>query len=240
MLMLPAAGMRLSQWARINPSRMAENFIRIYVHLLEGMFIYQNAGYVHNDIHEGNILIDEHGVARFIDFGKSFRPATVKKLPDINLFISFNPLYIMTPPEVHAWKMMVNGISLRSGVEQLRILHEEYRQLEIQFPARPSALAALHSFMIEDRYVTTGDFGGFVRAYGMRFDCWRIGICMWTQWNDLMRSSGFRTSPLWNHQDRMRRVIGGLTEFDPRRRWTVRRALAELDPGNRMAAAGVP
>jgi len=239
MLVLPAAGQQLVQWGAADPARAAKNFMRVFIHLLEGMTIYQDAGYVHNDIHEGNILVDERGVARFIDFGLAFRPAAVRTWEDANLGRTFRPKYVWQAPEIHAWRMALGGIGLRDGVGQLKEINEEYGRLEAQFPARPSALASLHSFMSGDRYVAAGDFGGFARAYGPLFDCWRIGLCMWFQWNDLMRwvapGGGFHTTRLAEQQDLVRSVIGGLTEFDPRRRWTARRALAALDPGNKLA-----
>ncbi|NDE16944.1 hypothetical protein EBZ80_18650 [bacterium] len=241
MLVLPAAGQQIVQWGAADPARMAANFVRIFVHLLEGMVLYQDAGYVHNDIHEGNILVDERGVARYIDFGLAFRPAGVRTWEDANLGRTFRPKYIWQAPEVHAWRMALGGVSVRHGVAQLAAVNEEYGRLEAQYPARPSALASLHAFMSRDRYVAAGDFGGFARAYGPLFDSWRIGLCMWFQWNDLLRFGGIRETALWQrYRERVRAVIGGLTEFDPRRRWSARRALAVLDPGNRMAAAPAP
>jgi len=235
MLVLPSAGQQLVQWSTANPARMAANFVRLFVHLLEGMTIYQDAGYVHNDIHEGNILVDERGVARFIDFGLAFKPASVKTWEDANLGRTFRPKYVWQAPEIHAWRMALGGIGVRQGVAQLKEINEEYGRLETQFPARPSALASLYSFLQNDRYVAAGDFGGFARTYGALFDCWRIGLCMWFQWNDLMRWAPIQGTHLWRQQELVRSVIGGLTEFDPRRRWTARRALAALDPGNRLA-----
>ena len=63
LMAMPAAGQQLLGWSA-NAPRTAENYERIFVHLLEGMVIYQRAGYIHNDIHLGNVLVDAADVAR--------------------------------------------------------------------------------------------------------------------------------------------------------------------------------
>jgi hypothetical protein len=238
MLVMPSAGKSLDRWSA-NMERAATNFERIFKHLLEGMIIYQNAGYIHNDIHMGNILVDDATVARYIDFGLAFRLADVRTWNDTNMGTRFKPKYIWKPPEVHAWCMMRNGVRLVDGVRQLKSINPEYQSLETQFPSRKTALAALTEFMERSASVAARDSGAFIQQYAKRFDSWRIGLCMWMIWDDLLRWPGFRDTPLWSRRDLIRRVLAGLTDFFAPTRWTAEEALRVLDPPNRLATATV-
>jgi len=235
-LIMPAAGEQLYKYG-MDLRRLGENYLRIFIHLLEGACIYQDAGYVHNDIHMGNILVDERGVARYIDFGLAFRVEDVKVWADANLGSKFRPEYNWQAPEVHAWRLMTGGIRLADGVKQLQEKNPEYLQLERQFPSRKQCLDAIRGFMLSSKAVAREDGGAFIRAYGKRFDSWRIGLCMWFLWDDLLRSPSFMSTALYAKRDLVRSVISGLTEFDPRARLSVAAALLRLDPGNRLGSS---
>jgi hypothetical protein len=238
MLVMPAAGKTMDRWSS-NMERAATYFERILKHLLEGMIIYQNAGYIHNDIHMGNILVDDISVARYIDFGLAFRLADIRTWADTGMGTRFKPKYVWKPPEVHAWAMMMNGVRLADGVRQLKGINPEYERLEMQFPSRKSALDSLTEFMERSSTVAKRDSGAFIQTYAKRFDSWRIGLCMWMIWDDLLRWPGFRATPLWNRRDLIRRVLGGLTDFFVPTRFTAEEALRILDPTNRLAASSL-
>lgn len=232
LLLMPAAGQQLLKWST-NLRRAADNYIKIFIHLLEGMIIYQQAGYVHNDIHDANILVDELGVARYIDFGMAFRPADVKTWGDANLGRTFRPKYTWQPPELQAWRMYLNSVATEVGVERLKQVSDDYTGLEKSFGR--STIVELSRFINEDTYVRNDDFGGFVRAYGFLFDAWRIGLTMFMIWRNLMLLPGFKDSNLYKHYNAViKQILSGLTEFDPRRRLSARAALTLLDPQNRM------
>lgn len=240
MLIMPEAGTQLSKWADDLP-RLAANYTRMFVHLLEGMLIYQRSrergmGYVHNDIHMGNILVDDNNVARYIDFGLAFRPADVTKWSDTNLSRSFNPKHVLQAPEIHAWRMYMSGIRLADGLRQLRAAHTDYDRLATQYPARKTVDRAF-SELIQTAYVEKEDVTGFMRRYGFGIDHWRIGIVFWWMWNDMLEWSGLRETHVWEHRDKIRQVLAGLTDFDYATRITAKQALAILDPSSRMLEA---
>ncbi len=235
MMVLPMAGQTLLKWS-IDRPRLAANYRRLFVHLLEGMVIYQQAGYVHNDIHQDNILVDGAGVARYIDFGLAFKIAEVRTWRDANLGIRFKPKYVWQAPEVHLWRMLQNGVRVTDGVAQLKAINPEYGQMEQLLPSRKTALVALTDLANTSSSIRRKDGGAYVRAYGKRFDAWRIGLCMWMLWVDLLVWSDINKTPLWGQRDEIRRVLNGLTQFDPRDRITAAQALAELDPRSRLIA----
>jgi len=231
MLMMPAAGQQLLRWSQ-NKVRLADQYMRVFIHLLEGMILYQRAGIVHNDIHMGNILLDDRDVARYIDFGLAFRMDHVKRWDDANLGRTFRPKYVWQAPEIHAMRMRFNGVRTSDGVRQLKEINPEYEQLERQFPGRASAETAVKGVL--EKWPADGL--ALVQAYGKQFDAWRIGLCMWMLWQDLLVWSGFRATALWQQRDLVRSVLGGMTEFDPAARWSAARALAVLDPTNRLSS----
>ena len=233
MLIMPAAGQQLIKYG-LNLVRLATNYKRIFIHLLEGAIIYQSAGYVHNDIHMGNILVDDVGVARYIDFGIAFHLADVKEWEDANLSTRFRPKFVWQAPEIHAWRMMLNRVRIADGVAQLKEMNPEYSSLEHQFPTRMSAVDSLTDLLATSKAVATKDGGAFLRAYGNRIDSWRLGLCMWFLWTDMLKQSSFVQTPLYGERELVRKVLGGLTDFDPRTRWGMKEALRLLDPNNRL------
>jgi hypothetical protein len=236
MLIMPAAGEQLLKWS-LNLPRLAEDYRRGFVHLLEGMIIYQRAGFVHNDIHMGNVLVDEVGVARFIDFGLAFKVEDVKVWEDSNLGTRFRPKYIWQAPEVHTWRMVKNGVRVVDGVKQMRDINAELGRIEHQFPNRVPADVALSNLVKTSPEFVNMDGVGFIRRFGKKFDSWRIGLLMWMLWDDLLHWSGFMLTDTWRQRDVFRRVLGGLTDFDPQSRLTATEALRILDPANRLASA---
>ena len=234
MLIMPDGGQQLLKYG-LDLQRLAANFKRIFIHLLEGAVIYHKAGYVHNDIHMGNILMDDAGVARYIDFGLAFRMADVKRWDDANLGTRFRPKYVWQAPEIHAWRMVLNGVRLADGVRQLKEINPEYGKLEHQYPTRKNAVTALADLLTSSKEVARRDGVEFIRKYGTRFDAWRIGLCMWFLWEDLLAWNPFVQTAIYRERELIRRALGGLTDFDPRKRLTVGAALAVLDPNNRFS-----
>jgi len=232
MLIMPAAGQEIYSWAK-EIEVLSANYLRICKHLLEGMIIYQAEGYVHNDIHMGNILIDKMGVARFIDFGVAYRVTDVKTWADSHLGVTFRPKYVWDAPELHCWRAWKSGISLPLATQRIKENNHEYIAMEKQFASRmPLEKAMVDFFSSLDK----SDGGKFIRTWGKGMDSWRIGLLFWFLWSDLIHWRSLADEDVWRHRDTIRRCIGGLTQFDPRQRWTPQRALAELDPQSRFGS----
>jgi len=236
LLIMPDGGQQLLKYA-LNLPRLASNYKRIFVHLLEGGVIYQNAGYVHNDIHMGNVVVDNAGVARYIDFGLAFKLNDVKVWEDGNLGVRFKPKFIWQAPEIHAWRMMLNHIPLDEGSRQLKANNPEYAKMEHQFPTRRPLSFVLADLFRESPFFENRDGGGLVRKYGKRFDCWRLGLCMWMLWDDMLHWSAFTGTRLYAERELFRKVLGGMTEFDPEKRMSMAEALRLLDPNNKLPRA---
>lgn len=226
MLIMPYAGDPLVSWST-NLVALAQNLIPMMRHLLKGIQMYQGADIVHNDIHMGNIVVDKAGAARFIDFGLAFRKSKVRGFEEAHHNREFSPRLIWHPPEVQAMRITLGGLRMEESVDEIEEENPDLVKIASQFPERRSGslLAAMTRFAGSHSALS---YGAFVRQYGFSFDCWRIGLCFWYMWNDLLDWSGLQFMPVWAHREAIRAVISGLTDFDPRSRWTIHDALAHL------------
>jgi hypothetical protein len=227
MLIMPYAGDPLVSWST-NLVVLAQNLLPMMRHLLKGIQLYQGADIVHNDIHMGNIVVDKARVARFIDFGLAFRKSKVRGFEEAHHNRDFSPHLIWHPPEVQAMRIALGGLRMEESVAKMKDENHDLVTIGSQFNERLSGslLAAMTRFVRDHGSLS---YGAFVRQYGFAFDCWRIGLCFWYMWNDLVEWSGLQFMPVWAHRDVIRAVISGLTDFDPRSRFTVEGALARLD-----------
>lgn len=235
MAVMPAGGVTLQKWADSNLRRAANQYENLFIHLLEGMIIYQSAGFVHNDIHWGNILVDERGVSRYIDFGLAFRPAGVRRWADTKLGLTFKPEYIWQAPEIHALRMYRDRRTVAEGARLLREKSEEFGQLERTFPRRQRLEDAMGEFL---RRVDQSEEGlvAYIRENGARLDWWRLGLCMWQMWTDMMMDlSDFTAMPVYRERrEVLMRVVDGMTRFNPAERMSPVMALGLLKPRGRL------
>jgi hypothetical protein len=227
MMLMPMAGETFSKWTT-NIERLHIHYEKIFIHLLEGMVLFQRAGYIHNDIHAANILVDSKNIARYIDFGRTFNVKDALTLSSVHLGKSFAPSYMLYSPELHLIELVLGGKhSLENGIAELVDAQYKYYDALVHHFLRPD-IQSLRMWrpilaMFEDM-----DVKGvleFVRKYAKQFDSWRLGILMWLTWNDLL-AHGKKMKPVF------RDVLDGMTKFDVRERWTAEKALQILSPKN--------
>ena len=249
MLIMPNAGKTLHAWSHQYPL-VADTFLHVFKHLLEGMVIYQDAGYVHNDIKDNNILVDKENVARYIDFGLAYKVAAVTTMESANLGTTFKPKYGYHAPEIHVWRLFYSNsrassknpikipLIIDEGVKKIKEYNSHYAQLEHAFPNRDSATEALTAFAFATKASwAVDDFGSVVRKYGNRFDSWRLGITMWQIWYALLKWHGFNGHRIHAKAHHVRTLLSGLTDFDVEKRWDARKALAFIKNPQNPAVA---
>jgi serine/threonine protein kinase len=233
MLIMPMAGNTLYKTMHNRPW-MGENFIKMFAHILEGMVIYQQAGYVHNDLHTENILVDSAGVARIIDFGQSFNLRETPTWHDIAVSKQFRPKHAY-PPEALLWQMLRNGIRVSDGVKEIYKQNTLWEQLERAFPQRASLRRAVEDVLEDLPTIRSATGRSYLQDWGTLFDSWYIGLDMWDAWFYLVSWPTVSETAVWEKRDVVRRIIGGLTDFNPKKRLSAREALLLLDPGNAVA-----
>jgi len=234
LLIMPNGGEPLGKWAESDPHRFSDNFEAILTHLLEGMVLFHRAGIVHNDIHSNNILIDSARVPRFIDFGIAFKPESPATIPH-ELRTGFKASYILHAPEIKAWQMVRSNIRLQIGIQELKRMHTEFSRFETLFPKRQRLDEVLPDLVASVPEYRSGDKVEFLRRFGKKFDSWRLGLTFWWMWREVVLTwPGIQQSPVWARRTVLREVLGGLTDVDPRTRWSAEKALKALKPESKL------
>jgi hypothetical protein len=143
---------------------------------------------------------------------------------------SFHPKgnYVWLAPEISVWLMRFNNISLATGLKQLFSEIPEYVQISQQFYLHKTLTAAMEDLIKTDTFALSGNSVGFIKQYAKKFDAWRIGLCMWYSWNEMLRWPGVLKHPIAKRFSNVREAIGGLLQFDPRERLSVEEALQIL------------
>lgn len=235
MLIMPNGGKTIEDVVDADPAHFATVFKKIMIHLLEGGIIYQNAGYVHNDIHPGNVLVDQFDVARYIDFGLAFKPATITSWTDAKLGRTFRPKYVWTAPEIHA--LRIGRLPFDTAIAELR-KHREYQLIE----------RWCHSDLSVDAQKVVGRTGtseaeltAFLKENGKKIDAWRLGLIIVAMWDELLKWPGFVSTAVYKEREAgsLWAVMKGLVKFDPIERLSLEAALAQLNPPKPKVDAAV-
>jgi serine/threonine protein kinase len=232
-LFMPNGGVSIMPWVVKDRQRAGYTFIRVFKHLLEGMKIYQDAGYIHNDIHTGNIVVDAHNVARYIDFGLVYKPADVTTMQSANINTEFKPSKVWHAPEIQVWRMLNSNkkpLSVKEIIQEgiLRFAEEgnnEYVDLQ-KIPGHDtiSGLVTFGENTQAER--KANNFGVIVRKYGKKMDIWRLGLVMWAVWRVLIKQKMLGDlHPIFRQEAGIYHVINGLTSFDVEKRWDPETAL---------------
>jgi serine/threonine protein kinase len=232
-LFMPNGGKSIMSWTFENRQRAGYNFIRVFKHLLEGMKIYQDAGYIHNDIHPGNIVVDSHNVARFIDFGQVYRPADITTMRSAKINTEFKPSKVYHAPEIQVWRMLnsnTKSLSVKEIIEEgiLQFVAEGNNEyIDLQKIPGHDTISGLVTFGENTQMARkANNFGVIVRKYGTKMDVWRLGLVMWTVWRDLIKQKMLGDlHPIFRQEGGIYHVINGLTSFDVEKRWDPETAL---------------
>jgi hypothetical protein len=226
----------------IHPNKF--DFYRFMIHMLEAVGTMTLAGVSHFDLHPGNILLDQNGVGRLIDFGMAFNARNITQSTLDNRWkqLAFGDhkkkahwISNQEAPEITIMNAINHGYSVHDAIESLVYGKDIFKDLSAPLFGIPRATA---SKKIEEFWKTSvaahkKDWVSFWKSYWVGFDSWAIGTLFLTVLMKQLSFRSFSESSSWkNKRVPILTAIRGLLDTSPRNRIDAIEALALVDPGN--------
>jgi serine/threonine protein kinase len=231
---MPNAGKSL--YKRLNDAdiRTPEFFMKLMGFLLEAGAYLAAKSFVHYDIKEDNILIDESKSLKVIDFGQSFSAKTITKdVLDLRWKI-YNPAYAAEAPECTLFGAILYGENFSKALseicDQKAPLQHAERLLGI---SRKKQKLELLTFWNQSRAARERDPVQFFKLYWPGFDAFMIGGTLISVLQRLILLPNFSESSKWlAKKQKIFTILRGLLQANPRNRIDCIQALHIWDPTN--------
>jgi serine/threonine protein kinase len=199
------------------------NFVGIFRHLLEGIVLLHKQDICHSDIHEGNILIDAKGTARYIDFGASFIGHMITEETIQNHKFAFTPSFNPQAPELAVQNALQDnqtvGFAIFKIMENKKIIHQASNVLGMNIEKQR------RSFEYFWRTNPTTDWVSFYKTYWKGFDAWSLGVLMLKVLMKCFFIHSFVETTWRKSAIPITRVVQGLLQMNPKDRMSVDQAL---------------
>jgi len=200
-----------------------------------GTFLALN-GFVHNDLHKANIVMDNDFFPRVIDFNRSFSVQQINgKLVEAR-FANFQPDAGHVPPEISAIDGLNEKHSISEIMEAIRNKKPEIKMIE-QFLGitKLAQMREFRQFWSSSPTVQSSSWTKFYRLYWPTMDAWGIGHVLMGILTRLHGLKTFYSTPEWNHKKFIvKSVMRGLLRTSPRERIDCVEALSMYDPMNKV------
>jgi len=218
-------GERLYEYAR-NKGLLIENWLKIQIRVAEGLRNLHMRGWVHGDLHHGNIVVDDNNIARIIDFGQSY---SLEKLGLRDINLTFLPDFDNYAPELDYVAGIKSGLSPADVMKIIFTKKKILHRIDEIFPRQLGVYGDLTNFAEYNNLSGDGDIVSFIKQYARASDIWTLGYNFFNLYMDLLVDPVFLQSDFYkkNHGEQMR-VLYGMLHPDPRRRLTVDGLLKEL------------
>jgi len=224
-LRMQYGGERLYEYAR-NRDRLMVNWLKIQIRVLEALQNLHVRGWVHGDLHHGNIIVDDENNPRLIDFGQSY---SVNALGLKSISLAFLPDFDNYAPELD----YVAGV--RSGLDKIDTIHVIFtkkkilRKIDEVFPSQGGVLGDLTVFSKYTNVTNEAETLNALKRFAKCADIWTVGYNFFNLYMELLMDPLYTRSEFYkrNHEEQMR-VLRGMLHPDPRQRLDVDGVLKEL------------
>ena len=208
-----------------------DSFYDLYKYIIECTALLTLNSIVHTDIHIGNILVDNAGVPRLIDFNMALS-ATPKHTKE-DLYIGFAIENSQLPPD----RILVNALSQgKDGMMTIDAIMKYKPVLKRIQAVLGVTLKSMQDDLIEfydtSKAIRNKDIVGWFNNYWPQIDSWAIGIIGINLLSKLLLWPNFTKGSYITYSDKINKVLKGLVEVNPRKRIDCVQALAYLEPNN--------
>jgi serine/threonine protein kinase len=224
-LISPYGGMNLHKYIFPDTFSM-HSFLK---HMVQAVSQLHTLGYGHFDIHTKNILIDEKGVTRLIDFGKSVKGDKVDKELIERFSFPFTPSFDWQPPELAVMNAIQEGQPASRSVERVFEQKGAFRKMQtilgISIVQQEKELREFWNF---SQSAQSGRWDAFFRHYWRKFDVWSLGVLGVHILSQLLIRERFVRMVWQKESASVIPVLKGMVQADPRKRLTIEKVLELL------------
>jgi len=208
--------------------------LELFQHLLEAVSILNLHGIIHNDLHGGNILIDDNNVPRIIDFNKalfSYEPVGERELTFI-----YSASYSQISPDYH----MINGAVQNIGEDFLIkdfILKRSrtlINPLRVFFGVTENDIEEhFENFIAKSKSYKNRDFQGWFSSHWRTLDSWSLAVIFLEIIYSFSFFPSFESGKWKYEKKRVLSVLGKMLSINPFERLDCIQALNELDKSSK-------
>jgi serine/threonine protein kinase len=217
------------------------DFFFFMKHLLEGGALLLSLGVVHFDLHRSNVLIDEHGVPRFLDFGMSFVGTQITEDTLSNRWKQYDPKFDSESPEITIITGLRNKKSLAEAIDECIYEKPIFQTVEdVLDITHPQLKDQMTVFLGEDgvqesksKTFKKQDWLAFWKVYWPGFDSFSLGALLLNVLKIQLTFNSFVESADWKEKEAIITfILTKMTNPDPSERYDCVEALALYDPAN--------
>jgi len=144
-------------------------------HLLEAGALLNLFGVVHRDIHQGNILVDQHNVPRIIDFNLSVFAKEVVTEDDLD---HSHTVHVgQEPPDATIVNAVSHGHDGMRVIDSILTKKSVLKKIQTLLGVTPQQMkVSLYRFYQQSKSMKDGDPEAWFKTYWTKYDSWGIGI----------------------------------------------------------------
>ncbi len=206
------------------------SFYDTFKHMLEGVSIMTLNGLIHRDIHLGNILMDNKGVPRLIDFNLCL--SRKDNITTADLVHKYNASLFQQSPDYTLINGIVNGRNPQNTIKSVIMNKNLLKSVQgILGISLQNMYESLENFYDNSEIMQTGDIVNWFNTYWTKVDSWSVGLIMIFFLKQLILYPSFQQE--WKKISKnYLPIIKKLCEINPKKRVDCIQALAKLDPQN--------
>ena len=222
------------------------DYLASFCHVLEALDRLQEQGICHHDLKENNIVVDEKGTLRIIDFGAAFLGDVVKvdgvkgRGAMLHTLFDFYPDYNTFSPEYTVMCGLKKALDKSDNFDLslLDIYNETLDQktifalmatfLNMSRTTCKRTLIDFWNYIFNEwkhkASVNENKWEEFVRTYWRTWDTWAVGVIYLKLLKNLLLHPTFLATTWKTHGLIIKKVLHGLLEVDPRKRLSAKDA----------------
>ena len=202
--------------------------IKFFSHLLEAGALLNLFGVVHRDLHQGNILVDQHNVPRIIDFNLS---VFAKEVVTEDVLLHQHTVHVgQEPPDATIVNAIIHGHDGQRVIESILAKKDILKKIQTLLGISSQQMkTSLYRFYQQSKSVKDGDSEAWFKSYWTKYDSWGIGINIVFQ---IIKWSISTSFSIESHKAKLYPILRKMCAVSPLDRIDCVQALHQWDPNH--------